>query len=262
MGSNKSYAVITVGSTNFPLLILSLFYKFSGERCIISHLLGKYDLIYLQCGNSSIIQHNNSKDFEPDSSDEFIRLLEVQWSWLVSSASSFKKGSHAERVSLPIEAFRNDFGSQRIRIIMKPYFDDMSELLKRATLVISHAGSGSLLEFLLGPSGSPNPSTKIFEPRFMLACPNPFLMDNHQEELCNALDGLNFVDEKGNLKLMILNCGDNLLDITKVQSNIGGDNSIKTFLNQKIHNLYLGIFTKLEDSTCATNGTTSLSASK
>jgi len=56
----------------------------------------------------------------------------------------------------------------------KPSIQDEIE---RADLVISHAGSGTILDVLR--SGKP-----------LIVVPNPTLMDNHQEELALHLDGL------------------------------------------------------------------------
>ncbi|KAH7889456.1 glycosyltransferase 28 [Phlebopus sp. FC_14] len=49
--------------------------------------------------------------------------------------------------------------------------------IERADLVVSHAGSGTILDVLR--SGKP-----------LIVVPNPDLLDNHQEELASKLDGL------------------------------------------------------------------------
>lgn len=260
MDLSKSYAVITVGSTNFPLLILSLFQKYGDDKCIISQLLDNYDLVYLQYGNSRIIQ-KKSNIYEYHSIGDLTRLLEVQWNWLVLSVFNFKELHNSKRVCLPKLSLGDVHKIENDRIIMKPYFDEMPELLKSASLVISHAGSGSVLEFLLGPNTASQSNTGIFHPRFMLACPNPFLMDNHQGELCAALDGLNFVGDEGNLKLMIMNCGENLMHQTGVPYKSNGNDSMEAYLNQQIHDLYRGISNKLRKSFQATQRTASLSKS-
>lgn len=57
------------------------------------------------------------------------------------------------------------------------FVPNLGEAIKKASLVISHAGSGSIFESL--SSGCP-----------LIVVPNPLLMDNHQVELAEQLAAL------------------------------------------------------------------------
>jgi beta-1,4-N-acetylglucosaminyltransferase len=61
------------------------------------------------------------------------------------------------------------------------YAPTLEERIDEASLVISHAGAGSIFESLRAG-------------KRLIAVPNSALMDNHQEELCVHLQGKGYLD--------------------------------------------------------------------
>ncbi|KAG8705218.1 N-acetylglucosaminyldiphosphodolichol N-acetylglucosaminyltransferase catalytic subunit alg13 [Ceratobasidium sp. 394] len=99
---------------------------------------GFSELVF-QCGNSDMT------GLVPQSSTE------VEWNWTDG------------KTGMEISVWR-----------FKP---ELAKSFEQASLVISHAGSGTILEVLRLP-------------RPMIVVPNETLLDNHQVELANALEGL------------------------------------------------------------------------
>ncbi|TPX38313.1 undecaprenyldiphospho-muramoylpentapeptide beta-N-acetylglucosaminyltransferase [Synchytrium microbalum] len=69
----------------------------------------------------------------------------------------------------------NDINKTQFNITTFPFQPSMSEFINRADLVISHAGSGTILEVL-------------YSHRKLIVIANDALMDNHQVELGKVLD--------------------------------------------------------------------------
>ncbi|PFH52445.1 glycosyltransferase family 1 protein [Amanita thiersii Skay4041] len=68
-----------------------------------------------------------------------------------------------------------------VEIEIWKYKPNLEEEYKRADLVISHAGSGTILEVL-----------RLRKP--LIVVPNPTLLDNHQEELAKTLANLGHLE--------------------------------------------------------------------
>ncbi|CAD6884148.1 unnamed protein product [Tilletia laevis] len=66
--------------------------------------------------------------------------------------------------------------SPSITLHLFPYTPSLTTLIQQATIVISHAGSGTILEVLRAKSSPP-----------LIVVPNHTLMDDHQSELARAL---------------------------------------------------------------------------
>ncbi|KAF8638814.1 hypothetical protein AX17_001872 [Amanita inopinata Kibby_2008] len=83
------------------------------------------------------------------------------------------------------EAFRNSgdqvvLSNDGIEIELWKYKPVLQAEYEKADMVISHAGSGTILEVL-----------RLCKP--LIVVPNPTLLDNHQEELAWALENLGFL---------------------------------------------------------------------
>ncbi|KAH7924579.1 glycosyltransferase 28 [Leucogyrophana mollusca] len=78
-----------------------------------------------------------------------------------------------------VESPQDSFSIERegVDIEIWKYKPSTQADIERADLVISHAGSGSILDVL-----------RLGKP--LIAIPNPTLLDNHQEELASALEEL------------------------------------------------------------------------
>lgn len=72
-------------------------------------------------------------------------------------------------------AFEN--GPGRLQSVAGFAFADLTEKIQNASIVISHAGTGSILDVLRGNPGIP-----------LIVVPNESLMDNHQLEVANQFE--------------------------------------------------------------------------
>ncbi|GAA95177.1 glycosyltransferase family 1 protein [Mixia osmundae IAM 14324] len=68
-----------------------------------------------------------------------------------------------------------------LQIDVHDYMDSLDDRMQSCQLVISHAGSGSILAALRGPVG------RLCEPKALIIVPNDGLMDNHQSELADKM---------------------------------------------------------------------------
>ncbi|ORX33863.1 glycosyltransferase family 28 C-terminal domain-domain-containing protein [Kockovaella imperatae] len=131
--------LVTVGSTLFPEL----------TNCILSSAILSIlpslgiKLVNVQYGKADLLAHEEIEDLEIDAQGS------GEFTW-------------------------TDYnGAGQVNVHVFRYTNDLSKLIKESDAVISHAGSGSILE--------------VIRSKPLLVVPNSSLMDNHQAQLADAL---------------------------------------------------------------------------
>jgi beta-1,4-N-acetylglucosaminyltransferase len=151
--TSKPKAVfLTVGTTKFDDLIASIF-----SDSVLSAFvdLGFTDLV-VQYGNSPL----------PDNLASVVASVPIQPTLLGSSTSSSSSSA------FPTD--QQSFQYNKLNITIFKFKPSLLTNMSQADLVISHAGTGSILE-----------SLRLQKP--LIVIPNPKLMHNHQAELAEAL---------------------------------------------------------------------------
>ncbi|KAK9898080.1 glycosyltransferase family 1 protein [Cystobasidium minutum MCA 4210] len=76
--------------------------------------------------------------------------------------------------------------SEGVEVQMYAFMDDIEDRMANASLVISHAGAGSILAALRGPALS-STAAKQQQKKQLVIVPNDSLMDSHQSELAEEM---------------------------------------------------------------------------
>ncbi|KDN35318.1 glycosyltransferase family 1 protein [Tilletiaria anomala UBC 951] len=183
---------ITVGSTRFDALISHSVLDVSFLHCLSDalkdlentsadntvHVIAQYgnaDLAEV-IGNSSLVS-SDGEEIDGDRRAMHGRLsldLEPPGQAVFFSTNGILQGSLKQDSSTPCP---------RVEITLFKFAPNLRACMEAADVVISHAGSGTILEVLRLP---PISRTRAHE-RQLIVVPNSSLMDNHQVELAEAL---------------------------------------------------------------------------
>ena len=171
--------LVTVGTTRFDALI-SHFHHINTVHSILSQLWS----------------HQHGSDHES---------VDTDWNELMIQYGSSPRPSLPALLDIAISHHRAGVDSGcRWKVHMFEYVSDLSGLMEKCDVVISHAGSGTILEFLnlsrrhchLRDTTDHDQSKSEKEKkkkRRMVVVVNEELMDNHQKELAYKLDEMGHV---------------------------------------------------------------------
>lgn len=157
---------------------------------------------------SSLISYILTPEFLSSLPPIGIKTLILQYGNEVKTGSSVSKDLY-ERLTQDYEVTKDGFTYKDLKVIAFGYSDNIGKWINEADVIVSHAGTGSMLDCL--QQGKP-----------LIVVVNTELMDNHQLDVADAFVGLNYC--KKDVLEGLLNSVQSLLkknDLTRFEGSLG-----------------------------------------
>jgi len=99
---------------------------------------------------------------------------------VVVQCGSYKGRDNKQLIGLSTMPVHSEDDTQRLKIEVYTYKPNLTDEFMKADMVVSHAGSGTILDVL-----------RLGKP--LIVVPNPSLLDNHQQDLATELENLGYL---------------------------------------------------------------------